>query len=70
MLLQANINKYSVIVIAGPRLDLLAGIHARAVLTFKGDRVAVVQMTSGQVQTSKTQPGYLVSIHSQAGRLK
>ncbi|CAE7432420.1 unnamed protein product, partial [Symbiodinium microadriaticum] len=66
MLLQANINKYSVIVIAGPRLDLLAGIHARAVLTFKGDRVAVVQMTSGQVQTSKTQPGYLVSIHSQA----
>ena len=61
-LLQHLLLKY--LSVCGDRLDLLSTVHEKAKKAFAADRVSVVQLVSGQMQTSRNVPNFLVSIHA------
>ena len=44
-------------------------MHERAKKTFPDDRISVIQMVSGALQTGRSQAGFLVTIHACAPRL-
>ncbi|CAJ1458406.1 unnamed protein product [Effrenium voratum] len=63
-----GLTRWTIIVMAGHRLDLLHTVCTRANTLFKADSSKassyVVQVTSGQEQVQKKRPGYVALIHS------
>ena len=62
ILTDLGVQKYAIDLVAGPRLDLLHAMQTRANSLFKNDRVVIIQMVSGQMQTRKSQPGWMLLI--------
>ena len=63
-----GIQKFAIVLVAGPRLDLLHSMQVRANKLFRGDdhRVSIIQMVSGEMQSRKSQPGWLLLIKKSA----
>ena len=49
------------------RLDLLNAVHTKATALFRGDRVSIMQMTSGgQMQRARYITGFIILVQAQA----
>jgi len=61
---EIGLEKLSIGIVCGPRLDLLQAAHAKASSLWPKASIYIVQLTAGDAQSDRWKPGFVITVHT------